>query len=122
MRTVSQGHRVSRDLRERGNGVLHRDAGTGAGREGKLTVYARIHCASGPACMQGRETVAVSNPSCEHGERPKALKPSQYREDPAHSGKCEANGMQSGPTPQAATFQGASADGSKVFFTTNSSC
>jgi hypothetical protein len=65
-----------------------------------LIVYARIPCVAGPDCATGRETVAVSNPSLNIS--------SQWQ-----CKKCEP-----GSTPESATFQGASADGSKVFFTT----
>jgi hypothetical protein len=77
-----------------------------AGEEEKLTVYARINCGtnavhSAPPCKEDGngewfETVAVSNPS--------------------HEECAECNTTPA--TRQNATFQGASADGSKVFFTT----
>jgi len=79
------------------------------------TVFARIACASGPSCKEGRETVAVSNPSLNVS-------------DPGlNAAKSTGSRWECGPTPCAtgaeeeakpATFQGASADGSKVFFTT----
>jgi hypothetical protein len=75
---------------------------------GVQTLYARIHCEPGssPECHEDGnsewlETIAVSDPSlsecsaCKHVTEPTELK--------------------------AATFQGASADGSKVFFTTEQS-
>jgi hypothetical protein len=77
-----------------------------------LTIYARIACASGPSCVQGRETVAVSNPSLNVSDP--ALNVSGSTTSPWECKKC-----QTGPEAQgSATFQGASADGSKVFFTT----
>src|SRR5262249_38422367 len=86
----------------------------------KQTVYARVPCVSGSRCAyveadtnglveregpnsekdvkpEGRETIPVSNP------------PDKECEPEGNSEKC---------APQPATFQGASADGSKVFFTT----
>jgi hypothetical protein len=66
-------------------------------------VYARIHCEPGPpSCKEDGnsewlETVEVSSPSLS---------------------ECSECPHQPVPKPRAATFQGASADGSKVFFTT----
>jgi hypothetical protein len=83
---------------------------------GVATVYARIHCEAGssPTCKEDNEgygagersnesleTVAVSNPS-----------PSGCENPDTHAQECVH------PAPKPAAFQGASADGSKVFFTT----
>jgi hypothetical protein len=79
-----------------------------AAREGgaQQTLYARIPCTSGPSCayvekegqkVEGRETLALSVPSPNEAECHKVCKES---------------------TAANAVFQGASADGKKVFFTT----
>ena len=73
------------------------------GTEGPATIFARVPCSSGPNCESliieghavpgsGRETVTVSSPECE--------------------------GLCTSETPRPAVFEGASSDGSKVFFTT----
>jgi hypothetical protein len=73
---------------------------------GAQTLYARIPCTSGPSCayvekegqkVEGRETLALSVPSPNEAECHKVCKES---------------------TAANAVFQGASADGKKVFFTT----
>jgi hypothetical protein len=78
------------------------------------TVYARRPCTSGPACsVHGRETVAVSNPSLNVSDPTLNISGSGAQWE---CKKCEA-----GSEAQPAVFQGASADGLKVFFTTTQS-
>jgi hypothetical protein len=80
------------------------------------TIYARVACASGPECVYaendegmvagtGRETVAVSNPSPSECATCTKVKRTPEEEE-------------QGVEPEAATFQGASSNGEKVFFTT----
>ncbi len=90
----------------------------------KEQVKRRI-CTSGSPCIDGRETVAVSNPelnvtdlrlnreeSGEHSGARWKCNPKCEPETEAERKAKEAKGENS------ATYQGASADGSKVFFTT----
>jgi hypothetical protein len=104
------------------------------------TVYARIHCAAGssPSCKddgngESLETVAVSNPSpsqctrigcpkvCPPGEEKKLTNEREEAEAKAEAPKVKEKEAElaicHGIKP--ATFVGASADGSKVFFITS---
>ena len=85
-----------------------------------LTLYARIHCVAGPSCTEDGngedlETVNVSNPSpseCTETTCPKVCTAAEEAKLGATLAKEECQGLKS------ATYEGASVNGSKVFFTT----